>query len=314
VRRIDRSGTRFAVADDTKMRCKNHNQIFEGRRTARNCVCVLATILIIACKLATTVGAQVSQPALTPTEDREARQLSIQFTQRLGETLDFSVVMQELFIRDAAARYVARQRELWPQVGKSDVTLSPGIFVDDALLEKATPDEWTELYGQANTFLLLGLIHASRKNANPDDINASDLYPPEIAKLLDTNPLLQNLIQKKTHIRTLKSPEDMRSAAATLQQANKGMRTSLPASVDLEQAVMRLVVRSLAGGRQLTAEELRAARTSLLEPHLEIPDASYFGFPKGTRMIWISSFAMMDLLLVPVDGKLRIVWAQPIDD
>ena len=77
---------------------------------------------------------------------------------------------------------------------------------------------------------------------------------------------------------------------------------------------MQIVMRSSARGRRLTPKELRVGRANLMKPRLEIQDSDYFGFPKGTRMMWISSFAMSDLLMVRVKGKLRIVWAQPIDD
>jgi hypothetical protein len=276
---------------------------------------VVVTISIVACSFYPTVGVQVNnQSTLSAAEEREAQQLSRTFTTRLGDTLDFNVAVHELFIGDAAAHYLAREKQWQSQLGASDVTLSSGLFVDAALLEKAAPADWLKLYAEATNFLLLGIIHASLKNVDFEDVKASDLYPPSVRELLDTNPLLRNLIQKKSELRRMKSAEEMRSAAGTLEQANKVMRAMLPARVDVEKTVMRLVMRSLAGGRRLTPAELDAGRASLLKPRLKISEYDYFGFPKGTRMIWISSFAMLDLLLVRVDGKLRIVWAQPIDD
>ncbi len=292
-----------------------HSMRWYSRSNLRNCLSVVAIISIVACNFCPTVGVQVNnQSTLSAAEEREAQQLSRTFTTRLGDTLDFKIAIHELFIGDAAAHYLAREKQRQSQLGASNVTLSSGLFVDAALLEKAAPDDWLRLYAEANNFLMLGIIHASLRNIDFGDVKPFDLYPPSVRELLDTNPLLRNLIQKKSELRTLKSADEMRSAAATLEQANKAMRAILPARVDIEATVMRLVMRSLAGGRRLTPEEMDNGRANLLKPRLDITNSDYFGFPKGTRMIWISSFAMMDLLLVRVDGKLRIVWTQPIDD
>src|SRR5437763_7360418 len=71
------------------------------------CALIVALASIISCDLIS-IGAQTnSQAPLTEDERRDARQLSITFTKRLGETLDFDVVMRELFVPDAVEQYVA---------------------------------------------------------------------------------------------------------------------------------------------------------------------------------------------------------------
>ncbi len=292
---------------------QQRNQRFSG--TLPTCAAVVLVMYALVSNFAPTVGAQNNdQPALTANEKREAQQLSMMFTSRLGEALDFRLVVDELFVSDAAKRYVEEEKRRATRFNTSAVTLAPGIFVDASLLKKAEPEDWLRLYAASNNFLVLGLIYASRRNVNFDKLQTTDLYPAAVIELVGANPVLRNFIEKKTQVGRLKSAADMRSAANTLEQANAIMRKSLPSPIDLEETTMQMAMRDSGRRLPLTQEELQTARDRLMEPRLEIPDSDYFGFPKSTRMIWVSTFALLDLLLVRVDGKLRIVWAQPIDD
>jgi hypothetical protein len=58
-------------------------------------------------------------------------------------------------------------------------------------------------------------------------------------------------------------------------------------------------------------KDLEGARAEFITPQLEVADNEYFGFPKGTRMIYVPTFSLHELVLVKVDGKLRVVWAYP---
>ncbi len=284
------------------------------RNFARHGTVLAVLVCCVGCNLLPTVRAQTAaEPLLTKREKRDAQRLSVMFTRRLGETRDLRIVMDELFVPDVANHYIAEEKQKASRFGASEITLWSGIFVDNSLLEEAPPEVWLRLYITATNLMLFGLIYASRHHTS-EELEAKDLYPKAVIELLDTNPLTRNLIESKTDLRTLKSAAEMRSVAATLEQAINIMRKSLPTRIDVEKTILQMVMRSSAGGHRLTPKELRIARANLMKPRLEISDSEDFGFPRGSRMIWISSFAMLDLLMVRVGGKLRIVWAQPIAD
>jgi len=132
--------------------------------------------------------------------------------------------------------------------------------------------------------------------------------------LLDRDPLLRNLIEKKTNMGRLESVADMRSATTTLEQAIAMMRTPAPPRIDLERATIQMAVRTFPKGSVIKQDDLERARAEMMKPSVEIPKSDYFGFPKGTRMISVSTFSLHQLLLAKVDGKLRIVWAFPLGD
>lgn len=258
-----------------------------------------------------TVEAQTGkQPVLSEGEKREAQEISVTFTRRLSQTLDFGVVMAELFLSDAVERYLAEEKKRAADSGSSSVTLSAGIFIDVGLLEKATPEDWRNLYVATTNFSLLGFVRLSHQDVSFEDIKPSDLYPAEVIELLDAEPILRNLIEKKTDIRNFKSAGEMRRATAVLQQANAMMRKALPPEIDLEKTAIQMAMRDSSRKQPLDQKELERARAEMTAPKLEISDSEYFGFQKNTRMMWVGTFSMHELLMIRIDGKLRIVWAQ----
>jgi hypothetical protein len=280
----------------------------------RRCLLFALLVATLSRSFLPTVGAQGGNAAaLTESEKQEAQKLSVTFTERLGQTMNFSTVIDELFLSDAVERYLAEERKRAAKFGATEITVSPGIFVDPSLLDNATPADWRKLYNATYSFLLLGFVHALQRKTDFDNLQAADLYPPEVIRLLDADPLLSNVVKRKSDVRNFASPSEMRAATAVLEQANAMIRKAQPHPVDLEGIVVQMALGNSAKQRGISQEQRLRARDSL-NPELHITDSNYFGFPQGSRMIWVRTFSFLDLLLIRVDGKLRIVWAQPIAD
>jgi hypothetical protein len=259
-----------------------------------------------------TVGAQRNeQAALTEEEQREAVQVSVAFTKRLSQTTDMRVVMDELFLPDSVERYLATEKSKASRAKLSYVFFSSGIFVDVSLLNKPALEDWRRFYIATNNFMFLGLIHAIRRNADFEVLKPTDMYPREVIELLDHDPMLGNLIQKKSSIRNFKSFEEMQSATASLEQAAALIRKALPGFTDLEKAVVQMAMNQASVKRPMKEEDLEKARAELIKPRLEVSDGEFLGFPPGTRLIWVPTLSFHQLVLVRVDGKLRVVWAYP---
>jgi hypothetical protein len=205
-----------------------------------------------------------------------------------------------------------RKREL-QNLGQPLLRFHPGIFVDPRLLDSATPDDWRRLYNATYSFLLLGFVHALARKTDFDNLQAADLYPPEVIRLLDADPLLSNVVKRKGNVRNFASPSEMRAATAVLERANVMSRKAIPHPIDLEAIVIQMALGNSTKQPGISPEQRLLARESLT-PEAHITDAEYFGFPQGSRMFWVRTFSFLDILLIRVDGKLRIVWAQPIAD
>jgi hypothetical protein len=280
------------------------------RKTLGRLAFFLVVLSVLPRNFFPTVGAQSNkQPVLGEEEKRDAVQLSLTFTRRLGQTLDMAVVMNELFLADSIERFIAAERWKASRDKNSYLVFSPGIFVDVSLLETPAREDWRQFYIATNNFMLMGFIHGFLRGVDFADIKPADLYPREVIKLLDANPLLSNLIQKKSTIRNFKSFEEMRSATATLDQAVALMRKALPGSVDLEKAVVQMAMRQSSVQRPIKDEDLERARAELIKTQLQVADDEFSGFPKGTRVILVPTFSLHELVLVKVDGRLRVAWA-----
>jgi hypothetical protein len=251
-------------------------------------------------------------PPLTDAEAREAQQLSTTFTKRLGETLDFGVVMNELFLPDAVERFVANEKRKAKEKKSPYVLVWPGMFVDTSALETASVDDWRRLYVATANFILLGFVREVR-SGDLDKTSLEAFYPVPVVELVNRNALLRNFIQKKDVIRPLKSAGEMRSAATTLEQANAILRRDVPTTPDLEELVLQFGARAAAKTAHLTQqqieERLQQARSEMVK--LEIFDEEMLGFPKGTRLIVAMTFTAHGLILVRVDQALRIAWVFP---
>jgi hypothetical protein len=294
------------------MHFQNQKSRLHLRRLSGGCAFILALASILSCNFIPTLGAQTnSQAPLTEDERREAHQLSVTFTKRLGETLDFEVVMRELFVPDAAERYIALEKKKAAQEGYPFVILDPGIFVDVALLDKASADDWRKLYVQTNNFILLGLVHGLRSNADFEKLKRADLYPATVIRLLDRDPLLKNLILKNARSRNFGSVADMQSAAATLARANELTRRDAQ-PIDLEEAFLRLAMRNPPSPARGSIDKDKIRDLAI---HVEIErNADLLAGATGERIIMVTTMSLHGLALVRSGGRLKVLWAYPLGD
>jgi hypothetical protein len=255
-----------------------------------------------------TVRSQIQNPPqLTDSESKEAQQLSSTFMKRLGETLDFEIVMNELFLPDAVERFLAAEKRKAAQDKQPYVFLGPGMFIDTNTLDTASVSDWRRLHVATANFLLLGFVRMVRSG----DLQTSpaSFYPQPVANLVNRNPLLRNFIQKKNITRPLKSGDEMRSAAATLEQANTTLRKDVPPTPNLEQLVIRTAMRAASKQGAFTEQDFARVRSKMIS--VEIADREMLGFPKGTRLIMAMTLSAQVLLLVRSGDALKIAWAFP---
>src|SRR5256885_12681196 len=244
------------------MRERNQQPSFSpARRNLTLAALVLSSLLHT---FIPTVGAQMANaPQLTDSESKEAQKLSTTFTNRLGETLDFDIVMKELFLPDAVERFVANEKQKAAKNKFPNVFLWPGMFISTSTLATASANDWRRLYVATANFLLLGFVRMVRSG----DLQKTSLdafYPRPVVALVNGNLLLRNFIQKKDLTRPLKSAEEMRSAAATLEQANTILRKDVPSTPNLEELVIEFGVRTASKTHPITAPDFERVRAKMI--------------------------------------------------
>jgi len=151
-------------------------------------------------------------------EEKEARELAVQFTIRFTETQDLSPIIRQLYFGDFVERYKSFKTKELP-TKPVDLYFAPGLDYNSQLIGADSKD-WEAFYVATNNFLLLGFISALRGQSDETaNIKPSDLYPSEVIELLGKNPTLANMILRKKTGKAVATVGEMRAATATLAQA-----------------------------------------------------------------------------------------------
>ena len=245
----------------------------------------------------------VQQP--TPAESQSAKEIAVLFSARLDETADISRLFRDLYADDFIERYIKQQKNSTKNQGASHtVFFAPGLQYRPQLLEQATPEDWKRFYVATYNFLYYGIVSGMNRSASdlligkPASLEMMEtLYPPKVVKLLDEHPILNNFIRMKESPRPLGSVEEMRDVTATLEQAIMLMRSGRAENQY-----------QLTGDARKLIEVLK--KSELLEASVEVADEEFFGYPSRTRIVYITTPLMIQLAIVKVDDKFRIVWTE----
>lgn len=247
------------------------------------------------------LAATHSDEQLTEIEKKQAREIATQFTSRFAETADLNLLVKDLYRSDFVERFKKdRSRDL---AGGSalDLYFVPGLDYNSRLLTEASAEDWQRFYIAANNFLFFGFVSGIKNfSGGNKDFKSTDLYPSAVIKLLDSNPNLANMIVRKGKGRAVSSVEEMQKATATLEQA-------------------AAITRKKQSGKPLgsiNARELTRLmkEDELFRPQLEIVKDESFGFPQGTRFVFINTPLLFRLILVESDGELKILSAEYVVD
>jgi hypothetical protein len=243
---------------------------------------------------------------VTTAEEREARAVASAFSDRLVETHDFALVVDEMYAEGFMSRHlkgVARRAGAGGSEVKTFMVEGvPSLRFKSSLMADADDENWPRLYAAANALMYYRfLAYLSKEelegfddpDESDDEALMRDLYPPEAVKVLDANPALANFVAYKGRAADVETAENLRSVTLALEEAARLTRASiyghLPSSAFLEEN-MRMT-------RRIQAELV----VSLAE------DEEAFGYPKGTRLLRVFSSVGYFLILVREGEKLKVV-------
>lgn len=231
----------------------------------------------------------------TNADIKAARQLAIEFTKSFIRTTDLEPVIKDLFARDFIERFIKSKAK---QTRSSDVYFVPGLTYHSRLLAEAGPEDWRRFYTAAHNFMFFGIMSGIKKYQNAAGVSPTDLYPPAVIKLLNTNPTLANMIVRKGSSKPVSTVDEMQKATATLEQAVSLMREQgkgqPPTNIDEKELIKAM-------------EE-----DEFFKPVVDTVDDQFFGLPQGTQVIFINTPILFRLMLVKsVNSKLEILWADP---
>lgn len=255
--------------------------------------------IVVVCLNSFTFAQSVSESdklKITEAETQEAQDLAKKFTERFLETKDLAPLLSEFYFSDFIDRYKKFQSQKDRQSAKN--LFVSGLLFDSKVIAEGSSEEWKRFYISAHNFVLLPLV-AMLKNAkdNPgreDDFDVVKFYSPSVVDLLNKNPNLADVIQKKGDYKPVATAEELRNATATLEKAlaitRKKQSNSLVLKID---------------DKKLT----KIFEEDYFKPEIEFADDGEYNFPKDTHFIFIKTPIFMQLMLARDKDKLKIVYA-----
>jgi hypothetical protein len=254
-------------------------------------VLVLFLVLVIVAS-ASPLGDHDDQK-IKRSEEQEARDLAVQFIAEFAGTKDLAPVIQHLYVDNFIQRF--NDYKLKQQDASFDLYFMPGLEYEPALLAQGTIEDWRRFYIAENTFFFYGVLSvAGKAPAKGEDISVNDLYPRSVVELLNKNPNLANVIERKGRGKVITSIEELRNATNTFERAI---------------AIIRKNVRVKPLNRK---ELINTMKEDLFKPHVElIGDEEFFGFPKNIEVIYIKTPILFFLMLVRENHQLKILYAIP---
>ena len=255
----------------------------------RRALCALTLVLLA--YQAHAVPAPASQViAGRPTEQeaREAREVAAAFITRILKTRDIAT-LKDMYVAD----FVRRPLEM-EQTALGDFGSSLSYRAD--LEAEADPREWESFYAaQVNLNYFRALYYlATGHNILTHEPRMSEVYPPEVVALLNTNPLLAaESPDKKYRIETV---EELRGVIATLERAAALMRERF--------------VKQPPEQTERYRENVRAWSAKEPEEAVYVQTGDWYGLPEGTRFFRLRTAPQLfDLTLVRTGEGMKVVWA-----
>ena len=241
----------------------------------------------------------------TPAETRAAQEVTNLFLSKLEATGDLASLFSELYVGDFIDRYIKQQRKhLLAGQTSQPIFFAPGLEYQPQLLEQVSPDEWRRLYAATGNLIYFGFVTGLNRSAKdlvsgkePDEKILKNLYPDRIVELFGSHPILKNFIERQER-RPIETAAEMRSVIATLEQAMTFLRTG-----EAKKAYQ------LSADSKKLMEMLKQALTD--EAAVEVVEEEFFGYPQGTRLLYVPTPIMLQLIIVPTAGKYRVVWTEP---
>jgi hypothetical protein len=277
----------------------------KGDNMIQYVLCAVTAILTFQPALQTMVTLPQSQDEITREEYKSAQETVDLFVKRFIETGDLAPVIDELFVADFIQRYKKHQKNIGQESNApSEIFFAPGLWYKPDLLNQATDDDWRRFYIATYNFFYQVFIVGMNRMANdllkgntPDDKEIESIFPQKISEFFNAHPILKNFIRGKDRQIPIGALEEMRSVTVTLERG------------------LRLLREELGSGQLKPSDESKKAiemlnRWDLVNPLVEVSEKEFYGYPPGTRALLIQPPLMFGLILVDVNGKYKIVWAE----
>ena len=257
--------------------------------------------LIAAALFVNSVGfnpkADTNYQQLNDVDLQATQQLAIEFTRDYVRTTDLAPLIKERFASDFIQHYIKGRLVDLGAAKSVDLNFVPGLDYDSRLLSKASSEDWLRFYTAANNFVFFGTMSGLKNYRDGANIDATQLYPATVINLLNTDPILSNMIVRKGRSKAVDSVAAMRKTTAILEQAVSLMRQQTKGQTLIkidEQELIKII-----------------KEDEFFRPTVQTVGDQSFGLAQGTQIVSITTPILFQLVLVKNNNRWEILWAQP---
>jgi hypothetical protein len=266
---------------------------------------VAALALVLTLLLANASARQTPPPGGVGREEEAAvRATAAAFAARLGATHDFATVARELYADDFMSHQLKRLTDWSERVQTSNVMLEgiPSLTFERGLAAKAEVEDWKRVRLAADSllhFMVMSFLAEQEFGELGDPAKTNEqalvaVFPPEAVKALGTNPSASNFLRKREREVVVRTPEELRALADTLEEAVRLTRPHF--------------AQTLAKGKHFETNMSLVAR-GFSDEKVTLAAAEAAGYPAGTRLFKVYAPNAYSLLLVRQGGVMKVVWA-----
>ena len=251
----------------------------------------LAVIFLVAAALTqAAIVVSAADEELTAEEARETNALARLFVQRMRETNDVAVVIDELFVPDFIDRHLNGPES------------EPFIFIKPSLARRLTRDELLGYYVANINFRHLHDLYVYGKFPAGRLPEAEAPYPPEIARLIArVEEDFEKIEQADESAEEAQAPARLRASLGLLERVNGLLRAEIERRKLAQSALYQ---KALAEWDE---------RFHLYKPWPSVCEQSCYGLPAGSRLI-IVNVPSFQLKVALAGGGAKIVSAMPYFD
>lgn len=263
------------------------------------CVILLTLICFVSNGYVTSAQNKDQISILTDAERKEADEIATEFTLSFVKNKSIESNISLYYSQDFFQRYAAQVKK----EAEDEVWMIPFLIYKPGLLLETKELQLKEFYTVSHNFFLTQTLFILRKIENDKNADidkaVDELFSSKLRTLLENNPNTNGLsVLRGTDSgksKPISSLEELSNAINTLSEAVKIMNES-DQSVISETKIREIC-------KSLQSEGLSKTRA-------EITDEEYYKLPKGTKVISVVSPLMINLDLVKIDGKLKVIATQ----
>ncbi|MBS1795777.1 MAG: hypothetical protein JSS81_18120 [Acidobacteria bacterium] len=249
----------------------------------------VATLIVTLFAVVSSVFSQAKPTTqITEREKKEARIVAKTFAKQFLKEKDISALLRTFFVENFLEHF------------EKDEKGFPLASFKPEIVSKISKEDRLRFYIVfINSYYLNSLYISKKTTSELENMNLKDYFPPEVSKIIESNPqIFESISPRDKDEYLVENPDDLKKTLPALEEFVKLMQQYFKKNpIEQNKNYQKNI-------------SILNKRNSTFKPWLSICDNSCYGYPTGTRLIMVN-IPFLQLLLVKEMNYLKILSATP---